>query len=74
MNDYDRENFNFMMSLGEQEFEDFFADMPDDDVQYAIELIRLARSEMMVQEHELIDALADSDLDEARAVLKQFML
>ena len=48
--------------------------MPDDDVQYAIELIRLARSEMMVQEHELLDALAESDLSEARAVLQKFML
>lgn len=74
MNDYDRENFDFMMSLSEQDFEDFFAGMPEDDVQYAIELIRLARSEMLVQEHELLDALAESDLSEARSVLQKFML
>lgn len=74
MNDYDRENFDFMMSLSEQEFEDFFDGMPDDDVDYAIELIRLARTETMVQEHELLDALAESDLSEAQAVLKKFRL
>lgn len=68
MNEFDRLNYNFMMNLSGEEFEDFFASMPDDDIEYAIGLIQMARTDLLMQEHELLDA-EDSDLTEARAVL-----
>ena len=37
MNDWDRNNFNYLMSLTEEEFDEFMESMPDDDVDYALE-------------------------------------
>jgi hypothetical protein len=48
--------------------------IPNDDIQYAIELIQAARLLNAIQEQELLDELENSDLAEANAVLKKFML
>lgn len=74
MNDYDRSQLNYIMSLDDYEFELWAMSIPDDDIRYAIELIQQARLENAIQEQELLDQLEDSDLGEARAVLKKFML
>ncbi len=74
MNKHDRIQLNFIMSLSDEDFEDWAQQIPVEDVQYAIELIQQARTEAAIQEQELLDALEDSDLDEANAVLKKFML
>lgn len=71
MNNYDRENFNFMMGLSDEEFDEFFAEMPPDDIQYAIELIRLARTEFLMQELELLDAVGSEEFPEAQAVIQR---
>lgn len=72
MNEYDRNNFDFMMQLSAKEFEEFFADMPADDINYAIDLIKQARSELVIQELELMDA-EESDMTQARLVLARIM-
>lgn len=74
MNDYDRSQLNFIMSLDEEGFELWCQAIPFDDIQYAIELLQQARVEQAMLEQELLDALEDSDLAEANAVLKKFML
>jgi len=74
MNDYDRSQLNYIMSLDDQQFELWAMSIPTDDIQYAIELIQAARLESAIQEQELLDQLEDSDLAEANAVLKKFML
>jgi len=74
MNDYDRDQLNFIMSLSDEDFADWAEQIPTEDVQYAIELIQQARLENAIKEQELLDALEDSDLAEANAVLKKFML
>jgi hypothetical protein len=74
MNPYDRSQLNYIMSLDDQQFELWALSIPNDDIQYAIELIQAARLEAAVQEQELLDLLEDSDLAEANAVLKKFML
>lgn len=74
MNDYDRSQLNFIMSLSDEDFEEWALSIPNDDIQYAIELIQAARLLTAIQEQELLDALEDSDLAEANAVLKKFML
>jgi len=62
------------MSLSDQEFDAWAMSLPNDDIKYAIELIHAARLLNILQEQELLDALEDSDLTEANAVLKKFML
>lgn len=68
MNDYDRSNFEFIMSLSPQQFDEWYASISLDDVEYAIELCQSARLEMV------LNADAVKDLTEANTVLKNFML
>lgn len=74
MNPYDRDQLNFIMSLSDEEFDAWAMSIPNDDIQYAIELIQAARLLNAIQEQEILDELEDSDLAEANAVLKKFML
>lgn len=74
MNEYDRDQLNFIMSLDDEAFNDWATAMADDDIKYAIELIQAARLENAILEQELLEALEDSDLAEANAVLSKFRL
>lgn len=75
MNDYDRSNLNYIMGLNTEQFDSWALELSDDDIQYAIELIRQARLEVAVQEQNLLDAeLEDSNFAEANAVLQKFRL
>ena len=77
MNKWDRNNLDYIMGLSEEEFDEFLASMPDDDIQYAIELIQTRRAENLVELEELRDIVFSEegmDLSQARAVLAQFRL
>ena len=68
MNDYDRNNFEFIMSLSPQQFDEWYASISLDDIEYAIELCQAARLEMALN----VDAV--KNLTEANNALKKFML
>jgi hypothetical protein len=68
MNNHDRNNFEFIMSLSPQQFDEWYASISLDDIEYAIELCQAARLEMALN----TDAV--EDLTEANQVLKSFML
>lgn len=72
MNDHDRNNLNFIMSLDEDGFEEWSATLSQDDVDYALELIKAARVEVMMKAAEYTDEVKDTA--EAMSVLKGFML
>ena len=74
MNDRDRNNVNFIMNLSTEDFDSWSLELSDDNLQYALELLRQARLENLMQEQELLDALEESDFVEANSVLKKFML
>ena len=77
MNDWDRNNINYLMGLSEEEFDDFMASMSDDDVQYAIELIQILKAETALLAEELRDVYYHEegmDLSQAQAVLAKFRL
>lgn len=75
MNDHDRNNLRFIMSLDDEQFDVWSENIADDDIQYAIELIQQARLELAEQECNLLEFdLVDSDFAEARAVLNKFRL
>ena len=75
MNDHDRNNLRFIMSLDDEQFDVWSENIADDDIRYAIELIQQARLELAEQECNLLEFdLVDSDFAEARAVLNKFRL
>ena len=72
MNDNDRDNLNFILSLDENGFEQWSSTLSAEDFDYAISLLKMARSEVMMKAAEYIDDV--EDLTEANKVLKGFML
>jgi hypothetical protein len=72
MNKHDRDNYLFIMSLSPQQFENWYATISDDDAQYAIELIRMARTELIQQTAEILDDV--ENLFDAKEALGKFTL
>ena len=57
MNDWDRDNLFFIMNTTNEGFDEWLEQADDDDIQYALELIRMAKAELMVQEMEFTDEI-----------------
>ena len=72
MNCWDKNNLNFILSLNEDEFEDWYACLDEDDIAYAMELLKTARTEVNVQLASLNDDI--EDVSDAATLLKQFTL
>ncbi len=72
MNKHDRDNYLFLMSLTPEQFDEWFMTIDEDDVQYAMELIQMARSEIAEQLASLFDDVVE--LSDARDVLGKFTL
>jgi predicted DNA-binding protein len=52
MNDWDRDNLNFLMSCPQVTLSRMAKEMDIEDLNYAINLLRIGRSELMIQEME----------------------
>ena len=76
MNNFDRENVNFLLTASKADMDEWYRYATEDDYTYALEILRAARSELEIQELELLDSeVAEaSDLLEARSVLSKFAL
>lgn len=77
MNDHDRDNLKFLLSIDDNTFQDFLDQSDDDDIDYAIELIQRHKAELILQEmvaEEAVDEEMGLDLSEAQAVLSRFRL
>lgn len=61
MNEHDRSNLNYILSMSYYEFEKWAKTLSQDDMEYAIELIKRGRSEIMVQTLELYDEVKSVD-------------
>ena len=74
MNDWDRDNFNFLMNASKETLEEwhFYADA--DDYKYALELLQTARTELAMKELTIIDDEAVEDLSQAQGILRGFQL
>lgn len=71
MNDHDRNNLNFILALKtEEQFREWADTLSPDDMDYAIELLKYARSEVMLKAIELHDEVEDTT--EANSILKKF--
>jgi hypothetical protein len=67
MNPYDLQNLKFIMSLTDDEFDEWMMTIGDDDIAYAIELIQLRRSELESEEIKFNDEI--TDFTEANTVI-----
>lgn len=72
MNDFDRDNLEFFINASESEFDEWADQAQDNELQYAINLIRIARRELIDQELEILDAV--DEIEEAAKLLKKFTL
>lgn len=80
MNEWDRDNLNFIMNCSDKEFRAWYEQADEDDIAYALELIAKGRGEMIEQELEVYDReserliLKHGKYPEASAILSKFML
>lgn len=75
MNKHDRDNLLYILGLSDEQFDEWASELSEDDIQYATEILRQARQDLVEQEQALTEAeLMDSNFAEANAVLKKFML
>jgi hypothetical protein len=72
MNDHDRDNLNFLLTVSQEVFEDWFDQADQDDVDYALELLARRKAELTLQELEFSDVVEDTT--QANQVLRKFML
>lgn len=69
MNEWDRDNLEFIMNTSSKEFDEWLFQASDADVNYALELIRMAKTELMVQEMEFTDNV--SNFNEANKLIQR---
>jgi hypothetical protein len=60
MNDWDRDNLNFLLTISSETFEDWLQQADEDDIDYAIELLRAAKSELIIEQMEVLDMVQDT--------------
>lgn len=77
MDEFDRINLNFLLSVDDQAFNEFLDESDEDDIEYAIELIQTYKAQLMTQEieaEELVDQEHGLDLSDAQDLLARFRL
>ena len=80
MNEWDRDNLSFIMSCSDEEFKAWFDQATEDDITYALELIKQSRCELLEQEFEVHNReserlmLKHGKYPEATAILNKFLL
>jgi hypothetical protein len=72
MNKWDRDNLNFILSLDERGFDEWYATLDQDDLDYAMELLKQARTEVGMQMAAVFDDT--TDMEAACEVLSKFTL
>ena len=70
MNDWDKDNLNFLLSADEETLDDWYAQCDADDIRYALELMKAHKSELILQELEYFDKV--TDLSAATKLLQKF--
>jgi len=60
MNNWDRDNLHFILNTTDESFEEWLDQADNGDVDYALSLIRMAKAELLTQEHELLDDVTDT--------------
>jgi hypothetical protein len=73
MNEWDRNNLYFILHSDEETLNDFYSWATTDDIEYALSLIRTAKTELDIAELELLDeSTEENGLTEARQALSKY--
>jgi hypothetical protein len=72
MNEWDRDNLNFILNASTQELKAFYDECDTDDLMYLGKLVAWDLSRLRILEAEEYDKVVEIDL--AQSVLKKFML
>jgi hypothetical protein len=72
MNDYDKNNLNFLLSLHGKSFNEWADQASEDDIQYAMELLRQRQFEYDLELATVLDRV--DDVSQAKKVLSKFRL
>jgi len=72
MNDHDRGNLRFLLTADQSVMQEWYNQVDQDDIDYALELLQMASAELTVKEMELLEASETLDLTQAQAVLSRF--
>ena len=73
MNSRDRTNLDFLMNIPAEEFDAWLLQASDDDVDYAIEIIRKSKAEVILETIELEEVMYsyEEDMAEANEVIQR---
>ena len=69
MNDWDKDNLNFLLTVSSEVFEDWLNQADEDDIDYAMELLRVAKSELIILKMEILDDVDDTT--DAKSILQK---
>jgi hypothetical protein len=72
MNDWDRNNLDFLLKSNDQTFTQFLEESSEEDLAYALELIAKARIENELETTSMLDDVEDTT--QAQAILARFRL
>ena len=73
MNEHDKKNLEFLMKSSQKDFEKWMDEASMDDIDYALEIIRKSKSELIVEQMELqeLAIMDDNDIVEAKHILNR---
>jgi hypothetical protein len=73
MNSRDRANLDFLMNTSPEDFDAWMDAASNDDIDYAMELIKRSKVELMVQQIELQDLMVEyeEDMTDARLAIER---
>ena len=78
MNEWDLNNLHFILDSDEETLEDFYSWATEDDLAYALSLVRQAKTELLIQEADILDEILTNattdDVADACRVLRKFQL
>ena len=72
MNDTDRDNVRFILSLKPEALEAWYEALCPDEQEYAMDIMRGARTELLIEAYEMSDIV--EDVTDASLLLKSFTL
>lgn len=71
MNEWDRDNLEFIKGCDSGEFDDWMDQATNDDIEYALELIKMGKQELAARAFLLAEDLEINDFSDARSFIER---
>jgi hypothetical protein len=73
MNSWDKDNLKFIMGISGEAFDAWLNQADDDDIDYALELVQRARTELTVKAMEIIDEAIEENSQGDYTIAKGYL-